>query len=85
MLTEQDVRRQVAVLLDQYGLPAMSPQATLEQLGADSLDLAELLVQIEEMYEISFPRDDMVIRPESTVNDVVGEIMGLLGTAPTPE
>ena len=85
MLTEQDVRRQVAVLLDQYGLPAMSPHATLEQLGADSLDLAELLIQIEDMYEITFPRDDMVIRPDSTVNDVVGEIMGLLGTAPTPE
>ena len=46
----------------------LTPEADLEELGADSLDAVELMVAFEEEFGISVPDDDIVAL--RTVGDI---------------
>jgi acyl carrier protein len=59
----------------------VTPQATLQTLGLDSLSMLELMFKIEDRYKVKISEDtptDLV-----TVDDVVRYIDGLLAKTPT--
>lgn len=58
----------------------ITPEATLEELGIDSLMQLELLFEFEEKLEISLP--DVEDRPK-TIGDLVSLVEQHLGTLPT--
>ena len=64
-----------AMLAKQLNLPAekISPESEVgKDLGADSLDVVELLISLEDDYGISIPEEDIVnVR---TVQDIVDMI-----------
>jgi acyl carrier protein len=66
------------ILIDEFALTReqLTPDAELDALGVDSLDLLELMFKIEDRYRLAI-RDD-VPTTLSTVNDVVVYIDGLL-------
>lgn len=79
--TEVQVFQHVMTLLNQWGVEAPvseAPHMTLSELGLDSLDLAELLVELESLYDISIDREDMIIRPEATLQDVIDAVVAIL-------
>lgn len=57
----------------------ITPEATLEELGIDSLMQLELLFEFEEKLEISLP--DVEDRPK-TIGDLVSLVEQHLGTLP---
>jgi len=69
------------LIVDQLGVEATSlvPEASLlDDLGADSLDVVELVMAIEEEFNIEVPDDD--VENIRTVRDVV-EYIGTKGEA----
>ena len=67
------------ILTRDYGVAReqITPSATLETLGLDSLSVLELMFKIEDRYQVKIkgdPPTDLL-----TVNDVVRYIDGLLG------
>jgi acyl carrier protein len=48
----------------------ITPEATLESLGIDSLSLAEMLFAFEDRLNVTMPEIDMKVRPE-IVNDLM--------------
>jgi acyl carrier protein len=67
------------ILIDEFALTReqLTPDAELNALGVDSLDLLELMFKIEDRYKLAICDD--VPTTLSTVNDVVLYIDGLLG------
>lgn len=64
-----------AMLAKQLNLPAEKISAEsdiIKDLGADSLDVVELLISLEDDYGISIPEDDIV--NVKTVQDIVDMI-----------
>jgi acyl carrier protein len=58
--------------------PAMLlPDVPLEDLGIDSLGVAELMFNIEDEFKIAIPGEPVVLK---TVGDVAGYIDGLIAT-----
>ena len=53
------------------------PDALLEELGIDSLGVAELMFNIEDEFKVTIPGDPIALK---TVGDVVGYIDGLIAT-----
>lgn len=52
----------VEIIAEQLGCDADSiseDSAILEELGADSLDIVEILMAVEENYEVSIPDEEM--------------------------
>lgn len=76
--TEADISRHFWTLLDRYGISPQSDGATLREMGFDSLDLAEVMVEIESLYDITFNREDQIFRFETTVGEIIAEILKLL-------
>lgn len=79
-MTEQAASRDDAMLFDTIaqivrktlGTEDVRPDAKLDDLGADSLAVAELALAIEEAFAITIPEDDLVgIR---TVADVAAYV-----------
>lgn len=71
--TKEQVSRHICTILDNQGIDLTLPigDVKLEDLGLDSLDQAELLVEIETLYDITLERDDMVIRLDATLASVI--------------
>jgi acyl carrier protein len=69
-----------ALLVKDYKLdPAMLvPDAPLDELGIDSLGVAELMFNIEDEFKVTIPGDHPVAL--KTVGDVVDYIDGLVAT-----
>lgn len=64
-----------AMLAKQLNLPAekIAPESdVVKDLGADSLDVVELLISLEDDYGISIPEEDIV--NVKTVQDIVDMI-----------
>lgn len=64
-----------AMLSDALNIPVskITPEARiLEDLGADSLDVVELLSRLEDEYGVIIPDDD--VETLKTVGDVVNEL-----------
>ncbi len=53
----------------------LTPDSLLEELGVDSLGVAELLFNIEDEFTITVPPDPVTL---ATIGDVVGYIDGLV-------
>ena len=62
------------IIVDELGVDAeaVTIDTTLEDLGADSLDAVELIMQIEEEFEVEIP--DEVASNMKTVKDIVDYI-----------
>ena len=56
---------------------ALVPDAALDELGIDSLGVAELMFNIEDEFKVTIPGAPVVLK---TVGDVVGYIDGLVAT-----
>ena len=62
----------------------LTPESLLEELGVDSLGVAELLFNIEDEFSITVPPEPVTL---ATLGDVVGYIDGLIqaqSSAATP-
>ncbi len=65
----EDVKK---IIIDQLGVAdnAVNPDASfIDDLGADSLDIVELIMALEEKFDIEIPDEDA--EKVSTVKDVV--------------
>jgi len=75
-----------AIVAKKYSLdPAtITPQSTLESLGLDSLDLIELLFDVEDEFAIRVPQDGGSALKTATIQDIVESIRALVpeDTAP---
>lgn len=59
------------------------PEATMDQLGLDSLDLIEVLFEVEDAFKIRVPQDGGAIRA-ATIQELLDTITRLVGQ-PQPE
>jgi acyl carrier protein len=63
------------IIVEQLGVEedAVTPEANIqEDLGADSLDIVDLIQTIEDEYDLSIP--DEAVEEIKTVNDIVNYI-----------
>ncbi len=75
MTTAEIQERVTAIIVDRLGVNAseVTPTATFTQdLGADSLDTVELMMELERQFEVKIP--DEVSEKIQTVGDVVALI-----------
>ena len=80
MLSEKDTKAVLGILVEQLGVP--EGQITLdagieEDLGADSLDIAEITLAVEERFDLSIPDEQW--ERVSTVGDLFELLAELLG------
>ena len=74
-MEKEDIQAIQAMLADALNLPLekVTPDAKIvDDLGADSLDLVELLSQLEDEYGITIPDDE--VESLVTVADVAAEL-----------
>ena len=73
------------ILVKKYSLPreSINPDATLESLKLDSLDLVETLFEVEDEFHIRVPQDGSINLKISTVQDIV-DIVNRLVPQQTP-
>ncbi len=72
MTTEEKVKN---IIVEQLGVEAdtVTPEASfIDDLGADSLDIVELVMTMEEEFDLEIPDEDA--EKIKTVNDVVNYI-----------
>lgn len=78
MATAEEITERVkSVIVDQLGvsMEEVTPEASfIEDLGADSLDIVELIMALEEEYDMEIPDEDA--EKIQTVNDVISYIVG---------
>ncbi|MCC6219930.1 MAG: acyl carrier protein [Deltaproteobacteria bacterium] len=75
MSSSETVERISAIIVDQLGVAAedVKPEASfIEDLGADSLDIVELVMAIEEEYDIEISDEDA--EKIQTVGDAINYI-----------
>lgn len=62
-----------------YSIPAgqVTPESTLESLGLDSLDLIELMFEVEDEFNIRVPQEAGTALKAATVQDIVDNIQKL--------
>ncbi|MEE2703013.1 MAG: acyl carrier protein [Myxococcota bacterium] len=74
---EQFAAKVTSIVGDQLGVDraALVPEANLlDDLGADSLDVVELVMALEEEFSIEFPDDD--VENIRTIQDIVTYVAG---------
>jgi acyl carrier protein len=64
------------ILTDKFSVPAdkVYPEALLDTLGLDSLDLIEVLFEVEERFGIRIGQDGSSALKTATVQDIVESI-----------
>jgi len=69
-----------AIVAKKYSLDpaAITPESTLESLGLDSLDLIELLFDVEDEFAIRVPQDGGSALKTATIQDIVESIRALV-------
>jgi Acyl carrier protein len=70
------LERVQAILAKEYSLApeTITPESKLEALGLDSLDLIELLFEVEEQFAIRVPQDGAAALKMASVQDIVDSI-----------
>ena len=76
MITER-VLKMVSTQLDLSYIEIKSTMALVNDLGFDSLDFIELIMDLEEVFEVEI--DESVLSNESTVQDIIDLINRELG------
>lgn len=75
MTTEEKIRQ---IIVDQLVVnpESVMPDATMDSMGADSLDLAELFLEIEKVFATDFTEEqwDRLLVPETTVAALIEAI-----------
>ena len=69
-----------AIIVEQLGVSKeeLAPEASfIDDLGADSLDIVELVMAMEEEFDIEIPDDDA--EKIQTIKDVVSYVKGKIG------
>ena len=74
MSTEQEVKEILVKSIDKLAIDKIKLSDTLEDLGADSLDSVEIIMSLEEKYNIKISED--VFSDIHTVQDIVDYIEG---------
>ncbi|MFO0417071.1 MAG: acyl carrier protein [Pseudomonadota bacterium] len=78
MATPEEIQERIkSIIVEQLGvsLEEVTPQASfIEDLGADSLDIVELIMALEEEYDMEIPDEDA--EKIQTVDDVTKYILG---------
>ncbi len=72
MAVEDRIRE---IIVEQLGVPAgqVVPEASfIDDLGADSLDIVELVMALEEAFDLEIPDDDAV--KIQTIQDAIGYV-----------
>ena len=74
------------IFIKKYDLPAerVTPEATLESLGLDSLDLIELLFEVEEEFNIRVPQEGVAGVRSATVQQIVDSVDKLVAEEGMP-
>jgi acyl carrier protein len=76
----QDVQKKIAsILIEKLGIPEseITPDASfVKDLGIDSLDYAELVMEFEQVFDIKIPDDDA--EKMQTIGDAVNYIQSKL-------
>ena len=73
--SEEIIERIKSIIVEQLGvsLEEVTPEASfIEDLGADSLDIVELIMALEEEYDIEIPDEDA--EKIQTVQDVINYV-----------
>ena len=65
----EEIKKQLAVIAK---VDAITDEMKLSELGLDSLDVVELLLQLEEQYDIHF--DDIDMSNFKTIGDLLASI-----------
>ena len=67
------------ILTEKFSVPEekIRADATLDALGLDSLDLIEVLFEVEEAFDIRVPQDGAAIRA-ATIQELLDTITGLV-------
>jgi acyl carrier protein len=77
MATPEDIQERIkSIIVEQLGvsLEEVTPQASfIEDLGADALDIVELIMALEEEYDMEIPDEDA--EKIQTVDDVTKYIL----------
>lgn len=79
-ITKQDTFDKVAAIIaDKLSIDkkSITPQATLQDLGADSLDIVEIIMKVEEQFGIEI--NDEEAEKLKNVQDVVDYVHSLRG------
>lgn len=68
------------ILADKYSVAkeSITPESTLESLGLDSLDLIELMFEVEDAFNIRVPQEAGTALKAATVQDIVDNIQKLV-------
>jgi acyl carrier protein len=78
-LSENDTKAVVKILIEQLGIEEsqVTPEARIiEDLNADSLDVMEILMAVEEQFKLSIPDD--VSERVSTVGELIELLQEML-------
>ena len=79
---KQVQERVLQILQEQFSGVAIEPRTSFDGIGCDSLDAVELVMSIEDEFDISIPDEDFyrVARYDSSVADII-ELLKLKGDA----
>ena len=64
-----------AVLVDQFHVAAAPPEATLDELGLDSLALMEFVFAVEDRFDVRIPEDRLDPRQSGVTLSRLAELL----------